>query len=184
MKKKNCVISVATMLVFAMFGCGNTGVKQNEKTEEQPVVEQETSQPVETETVKEEPQLPVGPCTLEFGMFNVDLPEGWKVLKSDKHEAKIYPGVGDEFNGSILVQEQPYREMKEAVKTYQGLVQTKDLGEISFGTNKFHGFENEMGDFTVFMKANDKDEYIQAEVRSEAYKNEAYKQILSSIKLK
>ena len=41
-----------------------------------------------------------------------------------------------------------------------------------------------MGDFTVMMKANEKDEFVMAEVRSDAYKNEAYKQILASIKLK
>ena len=117
-------------------------------------------------------------------MFSVDLPEGWKVLKQDRHEAKIYPGTGDEFKGSILIQEQPYRQMAEMVKTYQGLQQTKDLGEVSFGTNKFRGFANEMGDFTVMMKANEKDEFVMAEVRSDAYKSEAYKQILSSIKLK
>ena len=182
--KKIYHFAMAAVVMFAMVACGNNNVKQNGKTEEQPVAEQETSQPAETETVQEEPQLPVGPCTLDFEMFSVDLPEGWKVLKQDRHEAKIYPGTGDEFKGSILVQEQPYRQMAEMVKTYQGLQQTRDLGEVSFGTNKFRGFENEMGDFTVMMKANEKDEFVMAEVRSDAYKNEAYKQILASIKLK
>lgn len=179
MKKKHYLFAIATVLIFAMAGCGNNNAKQDETVEEQPA-----EQPVAAESVEAEPQLPVGPCTLDFEMFSVDLPEGWKVLKQDRHEAKIYPGTGDEFNGSILIQEQPYREMAEAIKTYQGLEQTKDLGEVTFGTNKFHGFANQMGDFTVFMRANEKDEYIQAEVRTEAYKNEAYKQILASIKLK
>lgn len=182
--KKNYLFVMAAVLVFSLAGCGNNNVKQNENAEEQNVTEQVVSQPAEVETVEEQPQLPVGPCTLDFDMFSVDLPEGWKVLKQDRHEAKIYPGAGDEFNGSILIQEQPYRQMAEVVKTYQGLQQTKDLGEVSFGTNKFRGFENEMGILTVMMKANEKDEFVMAEIRSAAYKNEAYKQILASIKLK
>jgi hypothetical protein len=117
-------------------------------------------------------------------MFSVDLPEGWQVLKQDSHEVKVYPGTGDQFTGSILIQEQVYRQLADAIKTYQGLAQTKDLGEVTFGSNTFRGFENSMGDLTVFKRANDKDEYVQVEVRTDAYKNEAYKQILSSIKMK
>ena len=40
------------------------------------------------------------------------------------------------------------------------------------------------GGLTVLMRANDKDEYVQAEVRSEAYKKDGYKQVLAGIKLK
>lgn len=175
-------LAVAAMMVFAMVACGNAP-KQEEGTEEQAVVEQVVEQPAEAAAVEEKPQLPVGPCTVELDMFSVDLPEGWKVLKQESHDLKIYPGTGDEFDESILIQEQPYRSMTEAIETFKGLVQTKDLGTQTYGTNKFVGFESP-GGLTVLMKANDKDEYIQAEVRSAAYKNEAYKQILGSIKLK
>lgn len=175
--------AVAAMMVFAMAACGNAP-KQEQSAESPAVVEQTVEQPAEAEVAEVEPQLPVGPCTVSLNMFSVDLPEGWEVLEQDNHDLKIYPGTGDKFLGSIMIQEQPYRQMAEAIQTYQGLQQTKDLGEVTFGANKFRGFESQMGDLTVFMKANDKDEYIQAEVRTEAYKNEAYKQILSSIKLK
>lgn len=179
--KKMYHFAMAATMMLAMAACGNTP-KQAENNENQAVVEQVTEQPAEP--VKEEPQLPVGPCTIDFDMFSVDLPEGWQVLKQDSHEVKVYPGTGDQFTGSILIQEQVYRQLADAIKTYQGLEQTKDLGEVTFGSNTFRGFENSMGDLTVFKRANDKDEYVQVEVRTDAYKNEAYKQILSSIKMK
>ena len=181
--KKNYLFVMAAVLVFSLAGCGNNNVKQNENAEEKNVTEQVVSQPAEVETVEEQPQLPVGPCTLDFEMYSVDLPEGWKVLKRDGHDLKIYPGSGDEFTESIFIQEQPYREMTEVVKTYKGLEQTKDLGKVKFGTNEFVAFESPNG-LTVMMKANEKDEFVMAEIRSAAYKNVAYKQILASIKLK
>ncbi len=181
--KKMYHLAMAAVILFAMSACGNDNEKQSKNTEEQVADEQVVDQPVEVEAVEEKPQLPVGPCTIDFDMFSVDLPEGWKVLKKEGHDLKIYPGTGDEFDESIFIQEQPYRSLTEAIQTFKGLVQTKDLGTQTFGTNKFVGFESP-GGLTVLMKANDKDEYIQAEVRSAAYKNEAYKQILGSIKLK
>ncbi len=181
--KKICRFAMAASLVFAMVACGNNNAKPSANTEEQTATEQVAEQSAEVEPVEESPQLPVGPCTIEYDMFSVELPEGWKVLKQEGHDLKIYPGTGDEFNESIFIQEQPYRQMAEVVNTYKGLEQTKDLGTVKYGANEFVAFESPNG-LTVMMRANDKDEFVQAEVRSAAYKNEAYKQILASIKLK
>ncbi len=169
-------IVAACLLVTA---CGKKAQQENSENEAVEQVAEESSDAAEAQ----EPKLPVGPCTIEMDMMSVDIPEGWEVLKQDRHEVKIYPGTGDQFTESILIQEQPYRALADAVKTMKGLEQTKDLGTLPFGDNKFLAYEMP-GGLTVLMRANEKDEYVQAEVRSGAYQKDDYKQILAGIKLK
>ncbi|MBR3065187.1 MAG: hypothetical protein IKG90_06030 [Bacteroidales bacterium] len=173
MKKVLFSFAVVAACLFVT-ACGKKAQQENSENE---AVEQVA------EAEAQEPKLPVGPCTIEMDMMSVDIPEGWEVLKQDRHEVKIYPGTGDQFTESILIQEQPYRALADAVKTMKGLEQTKDLGTLPFGDNKFLAYEMP-GGLTVLMRANDKDEYVQAEVRSEAYKKDGYKQVLAGIKLK
>lgn len=179
MKKVLFGFAVVTACLFVT-ACGKKA--QQENNSENEAVEQVAEEASDAAEVQE-PKLPVGPCTIEMDMMSFDLPEGWEVLKQDRHEVKIYPGTGDQFTESILIQEQPYRALADAVKTMKGLEQTKDLGTLPFGDNKFLAYEMP-GGLTVLMRANDKDEYVQAEVRSGAYQKDDYKQILAGIKLK
>ena len=172
------VVVAACLLVTA---CGGKKTQQENPGSE--AVEQVAEAAASNEAEAQKPKLPVGPCTIEMDLMSVDIPEGWEVLAQDRHEVKIYPGTGDKFTESILIQEQPYRALADAVKTMKGLEQTKDLGTLPFGDNKFLAYEMP-GGLTVLMRANDKDEYVQAEVRSEAYKKDGYKQVLAGIKLK
>ena len=179
MKKVLFSFAVVAACLFVT-ACGSKKAQQeNSENEAVGQVAEEASNEAEAQ----EPKLPVGPCTIEMDLMSVDIPEGWEVLNQDRHEVKIYPGTGDQFTESILIQEQPYRALADAVKTMKGLEQTKDLGTLPFGDNKFLAYEMP-GGLTVLMRANDKDEYVQAEVRSEAYKKDGYKQVLAGIKLK
>lgn len=176
---------VAAGLLVA--SCGNKNVANAEGADSTAVAsEQQTEQVAEQAPAAEEKAeaLPVGPCTIDFPMFSVDIPDGWKVLKQESHELKIGTGTDYYNDEQMRFEEHTYQNIDDELKVWKKLGQVKDLGKLTFGSNTFFAIESPTPDLTLAIKVNAKGEYAKIDVSRAAYKSDTYKQILNSVKFK
>ena len=178
MKKILFRIAAVAIAASVAMSCGNKKSSKSEATDAA------AAEPVAEAAASEEEKLPEGPCTLEFDLFSVEVPAGWKTLSKDSHDLKI--GLGTDYynDEQIRFQEHTYQDLDDALKVRRGLSQTKDLGKLTFGSTTFYAFEDPTPELNLLVKANDKNEYVEAQVRRAAYKGESYKSILSTLKIK
>ena len=179
--KKSILMIVAAVCLMAVAACGNKKAANADGAEATAA-----AQPAEEAgaVAGQSDALPAGPCTVDFDMFSVDVPAGWKVLKQDNHSLKIGTG-GDYYNDEQMrFEERTYQNLDDQIKVMKGLEQVKDLGKLKFGGNTFLSYESPVPELTVLIKGNDKNEYALVEVSRAAYQGEAYKQILASMKMK
>ncbi|MBR5436241.1 MAG: hypothetical protein IK120_05185 [Muribaculaceae bacterium] len=181
MKKSIFMIVAAGLMTLA--ACGNKSenkAAENDST----AVEQAEATEAGAEAAETADATQAGPCTIEFDMFSVDVPEGWKVLKKDSHELKI--GTGNDYynDEQMRFEEHTYQNLDDQIKVMKGLNDVKDLGKQKHGEYNFLAYESPVPELTLLIKGNDKNEYALVEVSRAAYQGEAYKQILASMKMK
>ena len=181
MKKSIFMIVAAGLMTLA--ACGNKSenkAAENDST----AVEQAEATEAGAEAAETADATQAGPCTIEFDMFSVDVPEGWKVLKQDSHELKIGTGTDYYNDEQIRFEERTYQNLDDQIKVMKGLEQVKDLGKQKHGENTFLAYESVVPELTLLIKGNDKNEYAMVEVSRAAYQGEAYKEILAAMKMK
>lgn len=183
MKKAFFNVAIVAAGLFVA-SCGNKSGNSAEAADSTTVAEQPEATPAEETKAETAETLPTGPCTIEFDMFSVDVPEGWKVLKQEVHELKIGTGTDYYNDEQMRFEEHTYQKLDDELKVWKTLEQVKNLGTLKFGPNSFFAIESPTPDLTLAIKGNDKDEYAKVDVSRAAYKGETYKQILSSIKMK
>lgn len=171
-------IAASVMLVAS---CGNNNSKKAEKSEEEAQAEAPAEEPV-----AEEPSYATGPCTVEFELFSVGVPDGWKIIKQDNHSIKIATGPDHFTDEQILLEEHTYQNYDDALNNLKRL-DGKDLGKQKFGANTWLAF-TDIPEYVAIIKANSKHdgyvEYIKADCNKKIEASEAYKDIMASIKLK
>lgn len=171
MKKTILSFAVAAFLAVGLASCGSKSdnAASGEATAEG---EQPTEQASATEITE-------GLGTIENKTFSVDVPEGWKVMLNE--DKKIIIGVSDVREKLCI--EKNGLSYDSAVENQKSLDGCEDLGEQTYGNNKFATFMWK-GKFYAYYNSDGNKGHIVIDGSNIQPDNEAIQKVLSSIKIK
>lgn len=126
-------------------------------------------------------QIKEGPGTLEAQTYSIDVPEGWKVMKAAEKTLIITnkkPGEG------MITTDRYTMKFDGKIESLRSQKDIQELGEKTFGSNKFLVFHDKMNRDIAVMDLGDGNGYITVFASNIGVDNSVLQKVLESIKVK